>query len=338
MIEVNVDAEPQKAGCRWPTPAARRAPAFAQRPAAEGLLCVPARTTTPSTPCRLCALRELGHPGTASSRWESDDLEVAIEEGATWPIGPPSRPAPVTLSSRACGRLRRRALGRVGWREDGGGDDVRRPPASKLSIAAWVVPRARDVAAQRRGRIAAGADQLPAPEKFARERGGDVGGQACGDAGLGHRFGEQVDIGGARAAERGDGVHEALFDPLHDADGAEHRLGDLHVGVRCVRAFCDRRRAYCHERGRVGHRPHDARALAQPCFDGRKGNAGGDRDDERRVREHGGELGQQSRQRLRLRAQHHNVADAYRVEVRGGGVEAVFFAAGPARRRVGHWR
>jgi len=86
-IEVNIDDEPQKGGVRRDE-AGRLAEHIRSLPALrlEGLLCIPRASEDPEhARASFAALRELGAQlGTRElSMGMSDDLEVAIEEGAT---------------------------------------------------------------------------------------------------------------------------------------------------------------------------------------------------------------------------------------------------------------
>ena len=81
-----------------------------------------------------------------------------------------------------------------------------------------------------------------ARDGLACELRGKLGRQAGLDAGAREFFGEQEDIGRARAGHGGHGVHQAfIVDPFHRAGGAQQRVRDLALrGADILRRDRDR--------------------------------------------------------------------------------------------------
>ena len=98
----------------------------------------------------------------------------------------------------------------------------RKPPASKVSIAAWVVPLGE--VTRRRSSAASSSDSVEhargTQHGLQRQRARGLGGQAFGDAGSDHRFGQQEDIGRAAAGHGGDRVHLRFVVDPHGLAGA----------------------------------------------------------------------------------------------------------------------
>ena len=87
------------------------------------------------------------------------------------------------------------------------------------------------------------------------------------DPGLDHRLGEQREVRGARARDRGDRVHVALRHLDHRAEVAERFLGQAQMLVARVRACTDARDAFVDGCRPVRHRAHDGNAVGDLALD-----------------------------------------------------------------------
>ena len=85
------------------------------------------------------------------------------------------------------------------------------------------------------------------------------------DPGLDHRLGEEREVGGTRAGDGRDGVHQLLGHAHDRAEMGERLLGERHVRVVGMRARAEPGDAFVDDRGRVRHRTADRDAVGARC-------------------------------------------------------------------------
>src|SRR6266545_562433 len=100
------------------------------------------------------------------------------------------------------------------------------------------------------------------------------------DAAVGQRLDDDSDIGRARARQPGHGVHGALVNHDHLADGAEELLRSFEVARLEALGPRDGRDALQHQGGRIGHDADEPRWLAEVLAELPRGDARRDGDQE----------------------------------------------------------
>ena len=165
----------------------------------------------------------------------------------------------------------------------------RKPPASKVSIAACVVPPGEVTRRRSSSAGSSGFGAACAPRRAAvcstSARAASAG-RPCGLAGGLHRFGQQEHVGRAAAGHRGDRVHPRfVVDPDRRPDRVEQRVGARRAARRRRCALANRPVTPApSSAGVFGIARTTAQAAAEPALELRGGDAGGDRDHQRPLR------------------------------------------------------
>ena len=136
------------------------------------------------------------------------------------------------------------------------------------------------------------------------ELGRDLAREAEQEAGLDHRLGEEREVGGPRARDRGDGVHQLLGHADDRAEMRERLLGERDVGVVGVGAGAEPGDSLVDDRRRVRHRADDRDAGGQVALDRGRRDRRGDREDRLVAGDQVADLAEQGLDVLRLDRDH----------------------------------